>query len=418
MRNIFDQYSQPENKLTHSLASCLYEDPRLLNSFLKNFCSNFFNQTSNLKIEQQTVPGERHLIDDESQRKGLPDAVIYTEEQCLIIESKVSSTLTRDQLMRHERTVRRRGFNNIRGIGIVVDLLPKVRLDNWKQLTWNQVYSWAYKETNKSEWARKLIEYFNVLENNMVERKYLKEGSITEFTGVHFDDENPYSYLEGKRQLRLLVNKIKQNKILQEELNVDLSKKGRGGIKKAGNLWDYLTFNTGVDDKSFTDEPHLTIGMNDEFIEGDLTIPYRIKGNTKRNFYNLSWEEFKNIIHKIVLNYNNSFGTSEGFKPQIVLAQRRYPSQSSPAIHDARLEFDIRTAFKDISSKLKPTQKKQEEWLRLVFEINNNKKSNIQFQVGADFFYNKHTLVKNKDADQVVCKSFLACKPLIDYLFS
>ena len=418
MRNIFDQYSQPENKLTHSLASCLYEDKRLLNSFLKRFCSNFFNQTSNLMIEQQTVPGERHLIDDESQRKGLPDAVIYTEEQCLIIESKVSSTLTRDQLMRHERTLRRRGFNNIRGIGIVVDLLPNVRLDNWKQLTWNQVYSWAYKETNKSEWARKLIDYFNVLENNMVEEEYLKEGSITEFTGVHFDDENPYSYREGKRQLRLLINKIKQNKILKEELNVDLSKKGRGGIKKAGNLWDYLTFNTGVDDKSFTDEPHLTIGMNDEFIEGDLTIPYRIKGNTKRNFYNLSWEEFRNIIHKIVLNYNNSFGTSEGFKPQIVLAQRRYPSQSSPAIHDARLEFDIRTAFKDISSKLKPTQKKQEEWLRLVFEINNNKKSNIQFQVGARFFYNKHTLVNNKDADQVVSKSFLACKPLIDYLFS
>ena len=114
--------------------------------------------------------------------------------------------------MRHERTLRRRGFNNIRGIGIVVDLLPNVRLDNWDQLTWNQVYSWAYKETKKSEWARKLIEYFNVLENNMVEEEYLKEGSITEFTGVHFDDENPYSYREGKRQLRLLTNKIKQNK--------------------------------------------------------------------------------------------------------------------------------------------------------------------------------------------------------------
>ena len=133
MRNIFDQYNQPENKLTHSLVSCLYEDRQLLNSFLKSFCSNFFNQTSNLTIEQQTVPGELHLLDDENQRKGLPDAVIYAEEQCLIIESKVSSTLTKDQLVRHEKTVRRRGFNNIRGIGIVVDLLPNVRLDNWKQ---------------------------------------------------------------------------------------------------------------------------------------------------------------------------------------------------------------------------------------------------------------------------------------------
>ena len=414
MRNIFDQYSQPENKLTHSLASCLYEDPRLLNSFLKNFCSNFFNQTSNLKIEQQTVPGERHLIDDESQRKGLPDAVIYTEEQCLIIESKVSSTLTRDQLMRHERTVRRRGFNNIRGIGIVVDLLPKVRLDNWKQLTWNQVYSWAYKETNKSEWARKLIDYFNVWENKYMVGKL--EGSITEFTGVHFDDENPYSYLEGKRQLRLLVNKIKQNKILQEELNVDLSKKGRGAIKI--DVWDYLTFKSNTQFKDFTSQLLLTIGLNEKGIEGLVTVPYKMKGITRKNFYNLSWDDFKKIIYKIAQNYRNYFGNSEGFQPHIRTAQRRYPSQSSPAIHDGIITFDIRTAFEDLSSELKPTQKKQEEWLRAVFELNNNKKSNIQFQVGADFFYNKHTLVNNKDADQVLCKSFLACKPLIDYLFS
>ena len=100
MRNLFDQYNQPENKLTHSLVSCLYEDRQLLNSFLKSFCSNFFNQSSKLSIEQQTVPGEFYSTDDENERKGLPDAVIYAEEQCLIIESKVSSTLTKDQLMR------------------------------------------------------------------------------------------------------------------------------------------------------------------------------------------------------------------------------------------------------------------------------------------------------------------------------
>ena len=421
MRNIFDQYEQDENKLTHSLASCLYEDKRLLNSFLKNFCSNFFNQTSNLKIEQQTVPGERHLIDDESQRKGLPDAVIYTEEQCLIIESKVSSTLTRDQLMRHERTVRRRGFNNIRGIGIVVDLLPKVRLDNWEQLTWKQVYSWAYKETNKSnketnksKWARKLIDYFNVWENKYMVGKL--EGSITEFTGVHFDDENPYSYLEGKRQLRLLVNKIKQNKILQEELNVDLSKEGRGAMK--GGTWDILRFKSGVEVMSFTDELYLTIGLGETGINGLLTVPYKMKGITRKNFYNLSWDDFKKIIYKIAQNYRNYFPNSKGFQPCIRIQQLRYPSQSSTPITDGQMNLDIRTAFEDLSSELKPTQKKQEEWLRAVFELNNNKKSNIQFQVGADFFYNKHTLVNNKDADQVVCKSFLACKPLIDYLFS
>ena len=417
MRNIFDQYNQPENKLTHSLATSLYEDKKLLDSFLKTFCKNFFKITSNLKIEQQTVPGQITRETDEKQKKGLPDAIIYNEEECLIIESKVSSTLTQDQLNRHEKTLRRRGFDKIKGIGIVVDILPNVKLENWKQLTWNSVYSWAHKETKNSEWAKKLVDYFNVLENNMVEDEYLTEGSITEFTGIHFDDDNPYSYREGKRQLKLLVNKIRKNKILNDELNVDLKAKGRSGIKKEGNLWDYLTFNTGIKQKSFTDEPHLTIAMSDEFIEADFTIPYRIKGKTKKNFYSLSWVNFKNIVHEIALNFDKSFGISEGFQPHILLGQRRYPSQSSPAIHDARLEMDIRTAFKDISSKLKPTQKQQEEWLKVVFEINNNKKSNLQFQVGGRFYFNKQSLVNDKNADQILVKSFLACKPLIVHLF-
>ena len=417
MRNIFDQYNQPENKLTHSLATSLYEDKKLLDSFLKTFCKNFFKITSNLKIEQQIVPGQITRETDEKQKKGLPDAIIYNEEECLIIESKVSSTLTQDQLNRHEKTLKRRGFDKIKGIGIVVDLLPNVKLENWKQLTWNSVYSWAHKETKNSEWAKKLVDYFNVLENNMVEDEYLTEGSITEFTGIHFDDDNPYSYREGKRQLKLLVNKIRKNKILNDELNVDLKAKGRSGIKKEGNLWDYLTFNTGIKQKSFTDEPHLTIAMSDEFIEADFTIPYRIKGKTKKNFYSLSWVNFKNIVHEIALNFDKSFGISEGFQPHILLGQRRYPSQSSPAIHDARLEMDIRTAFKDISSKLKPTQKQQEEWLKVVFEINNNKKSNLQFQVGGRFYFNKQSLVNDKNADQILVKSFLACKPLIVYLF-
>ena len=79
--------------------------------------------------------------------------------------------------------------------------------------------------------------------------------------------------------------------------------------------------------------------------------------------------------------------------------------------------MDIRTAFKDISSKLKPTQKQQEEWLKVVFEINNNKKSNLQFQVGGRFYFNKQSLVNDKNADQILVKSFLACKPLIVHLF-
>ena len=85
MRNIFDQYSQPENKLTHSLASCLYEDKKLLDSFLKKFCSGFFIKTQNINIEQQTIPGLIQDSVDESQKKGLPDAIFSQSKSTLIL---------------------------------------------------------------------------------------------------------------------------------------------------------------------------------------------------------------------------------------------------------------------------------------------------------------------------------------------
>jgi len=35
LRNLFDQYSQPENRFTHALLTALNEDRKLLNAFLR-----------------------------------------------------------------------------------------------------------------------------------------------------------------------------------------------------------------------------------------------------------------------------------------------------------------------------------------------------------------------------------------------
>ena len=109
MRNIFDQYSQPENRLTHALISSLNEDKKLLSSFLKKFCKNYFSNVNALKIDQQTLPGLKSLQLSDDKKKGLPDGVIYNDEKCLIIECKINLELTEDQLIRHERTVKK-GF--------------------------------------------------------------------------------------------------------------------------------------------------------------------------------------------------------------------------------------------------------------------------------------------------------------------
>ena len=55
IRNVFDQYDQPENKLTHSLMSCLNEDRELLKNFLNAFRPKFIDnkkiyEAENLKV--------------------------------------------------------------------------------------------------------------------------------------------------------------------------------------------------------------------------------------------------------------------------------------------------------------------------------------------------------------------------------
>lgn len=40
MRNIFEQYEELENRLSHVLACCLREDPRLLRAFVQQFAGD------------------------------------------------------------------------------------------------------------------------------------------------------------------------------------------------------------------------------------------------------------------------------------------------------------------------------------------------------------------------------------------
>ena len=111
MRNVFHQYSQRENQLTHALACTLDEDRKLLGSFLR-----WINPRSpappsaRLDIMQQGVPGARigRGPEDDS---GIPDACIHHEDGwVLAIESKIQAPIKNSQLRRHVETLTRAGF--------------------------------------------------------------------------------------------------------------------------------------------------------------------------------------------------------------------------------------------------------------------------------------------------------------------
>src|SRR5271169_6849236 len=130
MRNLFDQYRHPENRLTHSLVSSLSNDPKLLSQFIQ-WATGERRPVSKLGVVEQTLPGEEEPTDEEeSERRGLPDGWIYDGNGwCLIIESKIESPLTQDQLQRHRRTAERRGFTDVRLLALVTNP-PKFSLLN------------------------------------------------------------------------------------------------------------------------------------------------------------------------------------------------------------------------------------------------------------------------------------------------
>tara|TARA_B110000503_G_C7166489_1_gene422115 strand:+ start:4748 stop:5170 length:423 start_codon:yes stop_codon:yes gene_type:complete len=139
VRNIFDQYSQPENRLTHALVSTLGEDVVLLRKFVRWVTG--IPSLRRLKVVEQQLPGEFEMAKDDYERAGLPDAWIHDDDEwSLLIESKVAAILSLDQLERHYRTAQKRGFSNVTVLAIDV-LNPKGKLPDYVIFrTWREIY--------------------------------------------------------------------------------------------------------------------------------------------------------------------------------------------------------------------------------------------------------------------------------------
>ena len=105
-----------------------------------------------------------------------------------------------------------------------------------------------------------------------------------------------------------------------------------------------------------------------------------------------------------------------GISPKIIAIQRHYPSQRSPSIIDAKLEYDLRTISGDISKNRKTPVKHQPEWWKATYDAYAKKKSNLQLQVGATFSYRECKFLKGKDTVDLFVETWVACKPVIDVM--
>ena len=414
MRNIFDQYSQQENRLTHALMCALTEDKKLLQYFIRWITGKA--APKNIEIIEQGLPGEPELDEDESEKRGLPDAWIFNDNNwSLLIESKISAPLKNDQLHRHYSTALRRGFDDITLLAIDA-VKPKSNLPAYVIFRrWSEIYTWLCVQSNYSHWALKTARFIEVAESKWSAEGYLKEGALTVFSGIPFSDDNPYNYPEAKRLLKLALDELGARKDLVRELGMDPQSLGRGAItgRDGVAVWDFLRLKKSNNEEPFTKYPHLTLALESDKILTIITVPHGIKTTFRKNIVNLGFEGFYELMAQVNNNLDKALNKATGAAPWVVVVQRRYPFQRASAIVDARIEYDLRTAF---SSRKKQPVKVQQEWLKATYEALSKKRSNLQVAVGAIFPYRTCEVTRHPDMINFIANTWIACKPLLDVM--
>jgi hypothetical protein len=414
LRNIFDQYSQPENRLTHALACCLSEDRKLLRQFIRWVTGTPANRSSALEIIEQRIPGELDVSEDEAERRGLPDAWIHDNESwCLLIESKVAASLNNDQLRRHHRTAERCGFEDITVLAIDVSP-PKQKLPNGViYRKWSDIYQWFVDHSSGSDWARRMSQYLEVAESKLSEDGYLKEGTLTVFSGIPFDDKEPYTYHEAKRVLKLAMEELRARKDLVLGIGMKPKGTGRGAITgRAGEgVWDFLRLKGSDNNDPFTKYPHLTFVIGRQRIFVALIMPHSMPSTYRRNIVDLGYDDFVDYMSRVNKNLEKALRKSGGAKPWVEVVQRRYKSQRAKPILDAQIGFDLRTAFPD--TKGNPV-KQQPQWLRAAYDGLANKRSNLQIAIGAIYPYTTCRVVKSRSILDHIANTWLSTKPILD----
>lgn len=406
MRNIFDQYRHHENRLTHALVTCLCESRPLLESFAA-LVDHAIPKNASINFSEQHRPGEtQELPEDEAERRGLPDAWIDDgEDWALVIESKVQHKISLDQLKAHRRSARE--YRNAQIILISIEDAPALVKASFRCIQWTDVYEWAVSEARRQPWADRLAKYMEAAERKLINEEKGLNGALTTFAGVDFGFDKPYSYMEAKRLLRLLMGLVRSREDLANKLGVNLQREGRPAITGSGGsaVWDMLPL--GSTDEHFTRRPHLTVGIRDQEVIAQLTIPNNVPNPIRKQLMGETADEFMNILERFIKDIAPVLMSDPSCKPYVEVIQRHWPHRRATAIADALLTFDPQTV------RGSGPVKKQPEWATLAFETMHGKNANLQIAIGVKFPYGESTLVTSKSLGGAIVDVFLATGPIL-----
>jgi hypothetical protein len=413
LRNIFDQYLQPENRVTHALLTALNEDRKLLDLFLRELVKvKPPAAAAKLLVLEQQFPGEDEPSEHEVDLRGIPDGWIFDNEGwCVFIETKVLAVLRTGQIQSHRKTAARRGFRHVTAVAITPRRSTQLPADT-VHLEWRTVYVWLRRHATTSAWARRTAEYLEIAEAKFIDAGQFVEGTLTTFFGFPFGRDHPFTYLEGKRVLGLAMDELRGRKDLQKRLGMNPKISGRPAItgRQSDGVWDFLSLSGATDARNFTKYPHLTLGISSSQIEAMVTVPNSVNSVMRRNMKQLGQARFEALASKVIEGFKPIIRRYKGATPWFRGVQRRYLSQRSMPFVDATIDFDLRTAVPGSGA-----PKPQPLWLAAAYSAFVDKAgSNYQIQMGAVLRYERCLELRSADAIDLVANTWLACKPLVD----
>jgi hypothetical protein len=409
MRNLFDQFSQSENQLTHALASTLAMDPGLARDFVQWSVGLKPGKAGRLEIVQQRVPGDPDPL-EEGERRSLPDACIYVpDEWCLVIESKLTARLLPDQLARHRRMVRNI-FPRIEVLAITAEPHPAVP-GGVHHLTWESLFRWcAGAKEPMAFWPGHLRDFMRLFESQLLEREVTLPGALTSFDGIPFSESHPYNYSEAKLLLKQAMDLLRQSPRLRA-LGRDPLLTGRGAISgsKERLVWDLLSLAPrGEEEGKFTEWPHLTLGFHQDKVEVMVTLPNAARTQIRKALIELGKDGFLDLLSSVSNGILEALGTESGVVPTLLLLQRHYLARRF-GVEDGRIKIDMRTVRPVSASPVKA----QPIWAEAAFDLFVNRDSiNMQLQIGAEFPH-ADGFLRGDEAIQRIESAWLALAPLL-----
>jgi len=422
IRNVFDQYEQQENRLTHALVQVLARNASLAREFLCRFAEGFAPAPEEeILISCQRFPdheGEpltEEAVQQESAGRGIPDFWMYGRsaadgtEWAVVCECKVVGSPSLGQLRSHIRRGQSQGFRNLEIVTITPDPIPQELFRHLSDVrvvskTWTDVYQFLRRHSHSPLVADFLD--FIMGEYSMQALK---------FPGIPFDANQRYDETAAIRFLRALMRELRPRLEASKVLPI-LPISSETAKKPITGPWDVVPFSFAASDDNFTKYPHITVSLEPEGCGVQITLPNNAKSVYWKRVRSRGNQELLDTLRKVANDLGPRTPLERGLmEPSLILYLEqvhfyamRYPTR------DGQMSFDVSTTLGgQPEGHIRPVG----AWLPALSSIlGATTRANFELGLKVQYPYADGGACRSEDFVEVLAKSAEALHPFLALL--